>query len=404
MPVGSHGDVLPMVGLGRTLKARGHQVEILANPVFAPAVRWAGVDLIPLGTTQDYEAVAQDPDIHHPRKGLNAVSRVLRKHMRDAYRLLVERIQQGPAVLVGSTLAYPTRCAAEVHRLPVATIHLQPSVIRSLLDPPVLGGPYPLPRWLPRSWIAALWWLLDRCYIDPLLGGALNSLRTELGLTPVRRVLDQWLHQADLVMGLFPDWFQPRPADWPPHLHLNNFPLWDQESGDSLPPELEAFLQAGPAPIVLTGGTGFAKLGHFYKDAIRHCQRLGKRGLLLTRYRANLPEHIPPEMLHIEYAPFSRLLPRASALVHHGGIGTTAQGLAAGIPQLIVPQAHDQFDNGYRVVQLGVGLSGPMGRHLERLVTDSGLARRAAAISSKVRSGLEAAAIQLERIKRIETD
>ena len=92
MPVGSHGDVLPFLGLARTLKARGHRVEVIANPVFAVAARWAGVELIPLGTTADYERAAQDPDIHHRWRGLQAVSRILKTHMTEAYQLLEERL------------------------------------------------------------------------------------------------------------------------------------------------------------------------------------------------------------------------------------------------------------------------------------------------------------------------
>lgn len=396
MPVGSHGDVLPMLGLARTLKARGHQVEVIANPVFAVAARWAGVDLIPLGTAADYERVAQDPDIHHRWRGLQAVSRVLTTHMAEAYRLLEKRLEGSPAVLVGSTLAYPTRCAAEKFGLPVVTVHLQPSVIRSLQDPPVLGGPHPIPQWFPRPWIGLMWWLLDRLMIDPLLGGALNQLRRQLGLAPVRRVLDTWLHQADVVLGLFPDWFQPRPPDWPQQLHLCNFPLWDQETSSDLSPELQAFLAEGDPPVVFTGGTGFARLQHFYREALRVSQRLGCRALLLTRYRDNLPESLPPGVMHVEYAPFSQLLPRVAAVVHHGGIGTTAQGLAAGIPQLIVPQAHDQFDNGYRLSRLGAGLSGSISAHLEQLFRDGPLRARAQYWSDRVHSGLNEAADHLE--------
>ncbi len=397
MPVGSHGDVLPFLGLARTLKARGHRVEVIANPVFAVAARWAGVELIPLGTTADYERAAQDPDIHHRWRGLQAVSRILKTHMTEAYQLLEERLHGPPPVLVGSTLAYPTRCAAEKFGLPVVTVHLQPSVIRSPQDPPVLGGPHPIPGWLPRPCIRLMWWLLDTLLIDPLLGDALNQLRHQLGLAPVRRVLDTWLHQADLVLGLFPDWFQPRPPDWPSNLHLSNFPLWDQESSSALSPEVETFLAQGEPPVVFTGGTGFARLQHFYREALQITRRLGCRALLLTRYRDNLPETLPPGVMHVEYAPFSQLLPRVAALVHHGGIGTTAQGLAAGIPQLIVPQAHDQFDNGYRLSRLGAGLSGSISAHMERLLRDSQVRARAQEYAARVHSGLDDAAQYLEQ-------
>src|SRR5947209_11251198 len=85
------------------------------------------------------------------------------------------------------------------------------------------------------------------------------------------------------------------------------------------------------------------------------CRLLGRRGLLVTKHPAQLPPTLPPGVIHVDYAPFSELLPRCAALVHHGGIGTTAQALAAGVPQLIVPFAHDQHDNAARVKRLGCG-------------------------------------------------
>jgi UDP:flavonoid glycosyltransferase YjiC (YdhE family) len=84
------------------------------------------------------------------------------------------------------------------------------------------------------------------------------------------------------------------------------------------------------------------------------CRRLGRRGLLLSRYRDQLPADLPPGVRHFDYVPLSRVLPRAAALVSHGGIGTLSQALAAGIPQLIMPLGFDQFDNAARLGRLGV--------------------------------------------------
>jgi UDP:flavonoid glycosyltransferase YjiC (YdhE family) len=93
----------------------------------------------------------------------------------------------------------------------------------------------------------------------------------------------------------------------------------------------------------------------FFRAAIEACQRLGRRGILLTRFCEQIPDRLPNGVKHFDYIPFSQLLPKAAALVHHGGIGTTAQALSAGVPQLIMPLAHDQFDNAARVKRLEVG-------------------------------------------------
>jgi UDP:flavonoid glycosyltransferase YjiC (YdhE family) len=87
---------------------------------------------------------------------------------------------------------------------------------------------------------------------------------------------------------------------------------------------------------------------------------LKRRGLLLTRHTDHLPPDLPPGVIHVPYAPFSELLPRCAALVHHGGIGTMSQALAAGVPQIIQPMSHDQPDNAERVTRLGVGAELPV--------------------------------------------
>jgi UDP:flavonoid glycosyltransferase YjiC (YdhE family) len=92
--------------------------------------------------------------------------------------------------------------------------------------------------------------------------------------------------------------------------------------------------------------------------------------LLLTRHAEQIPKTLPAGVKHVPYVPFSELLPHVAALVHHGGIGTTAQALAAGCPQLIMPLAHDQFDNAQRVGQLRAGLSISRNRYTARAAAD----------------------------------
>ena len=95
---------------------------------------------------------------------------------------------------------------------------------------------------------------------------------------------------------------------------------------------------------------------------------LGRRGILLTRHAHQLPTSLPGEVRHVAYAPFGELLPMCAAVVHHGGIGTTARALAAGTPQLVLPWAWDQPDNAARVRRLGAGSSlGPRYRSAARL-------------------------------------
>ena len=104
--------------------------------------------------------------------------------------------------------------------------------------------------------------------------------------------------------------------------------------------------------------------GHrFFAESVAACARLNRRGILLSMNAQHIPRELPTSIIHVDYAPFSALLPRVAALVHHGGIGTTAQALRAGVSQLIMPLSHDQFDNATRVVKMNAGLEIPLRRY-----------------------------------------
>jgi UDP:flavonoid glycosyltransferase YjiC (YdhE family) len=192
---------------------------------------------------------------------------------------------------------------------------------------------------------------------------ALNAWRAELGLPAVSRVFRSWLNSPQRVIGLFPPWFAPPQPDWPPALRLTGFPLFDESDpskaadldGGAETQDLRRFLDEGGAPIAFTPGTANAHAQRFLQAGVEAAVRLNRRALLLTRRGHQVPRDLPPSIRHVSYAPFSQLLPRCAALVHHGGIGTCAQALAAGIPQLVMPMGFDQPDNAARLKRLGVG-------------------------------------------------
>jgi len=142
--------------------------------------------------------------------------------------------------------------------------------------------------------------------------------------------------------------------------------------------------------VVFMPGTAQQDAGAFYAAALKSCAANGQRGLLL----GPLARDVAADMATVRtlpYAPFSWLLPRARALVHHGGIGSCAQALRAGIPQLLVPQAYDQFDNAMRLERLGVGASLPDGirgldhmpARLGQLLASAGVAAACAACAGR---------------------
>jgi rhamnosyltransferase subunit B len=156
------------------------------------------------------------------------------------------------------------------------------------------------------------------------------------------------------VLGLFPDWFGPPQPDWPPNTRAVGFPLWDSHADAHLSEAVHEFLAAGSPPIAFSPGSANREAQSFFAAAVDACRRLGRRGILLTKYADQLPSTLPETVRYFGFVPLSKLLPHTAALVHHGGIGTSAQGLAAGVPHLVQPMSYDQFDNSRRLVRLGV--------------------------------------------------
>jgi rhamnosyltransferase subunit B len=276
----------------------------------------------------------------------------------------------------------------------VAAAYLAPANLMTVHDP-LLVGPWRVPAWVPLAARRAFWRWVGRRFIDPVALADVNAARTVHGLTPVPSLMDWIASVPDLSLTLFPDWFAPTQPDWPQPLVRGDFPLFDPNADATLSADLQAFVQAGPAPLVFTHGTGNTQAAAYFRHAHAAATRLGRRAVFLTPHRDQVPADLPPSMLWQDYVPLRALLPQAAALVHHGGIGTTAEALRAGTPQLVVPLAHDQFDNGARVTALGVGASLPAGRLDERrlvraldgLLAAPGLAERTRAVAARFPPG-----------------
>lgn len=355
-PAGSHGDVHPYVGVGRRLKERGHKVVVLTAGSFRGLVETAGLEFVETISEEEFQQVTENPDLWHPRRGLALVMGMVAKNLGRGYRLMEEVYRPGD-VLVLHFLSAGARVFQEKHDVAGATIQLAPTGIRSVHQVPPLAPGVDISAW-PLPLKRAFWWLGDRFMIGPHLVPALNELRAELGLKPVYRPFADWLNSPQLVIALFPEWFGGSPPDWPPHLEQVGFPLYDEADLHDTDDSVEAFLQRHErtgGPIVLTPGSANRHGRDFFEAGLAAADKLDKAALCLTAYPEQLPDPLPDFALHARYAPFSRVFPRCCAVAHHGGIGTLGQGLAAGIPQLVMPLGFDQPDNAARLQRLGVG-------------------------------------------------
>ena len=352
-PFGSAGDVHPFIGLGEALARRGHRVQVIVNAYFESLVRGAGLEYVEFHSAEEFLELSNHPDLWHPRRGLFYLIRnAILPGMRPQYELIASHVVPGDTIIVSSLMGFGARIAHDMLNVPLVSVHLQPAVFWSDSDPPHFAGtPSFTPRWLRR--LMFHWG--ERLLLGPMLGNDTNAFRRELGLPPVRRLLSRWVHSPQAVIGLFPEWYAGIQTDWPENTHLTSFPLWDERGITSVPADLEDFLNEGDPPIVFTPGSAMRFGESFFAAAVSACSRLGRRGILLTRFGEQIPRQLPAGVRHFDFVPFSQILPRAAAVVHHGGIGTTAQGLAAGIPQLVMPMSYDQPDNAARLVDLGVG-------------------------------------------------
>ncbi len=354
LPVGSSGDVHPFFGLGEELRRRGHRVVVGVSAPFRELAERLDLEGVELTTQEEWDKVSRNPDLWHPRKGFQVVCEWGILEMLPRQFELTEKLrQEGDWMVVNSALGVGGHIAAEKFGIPLATIHLQPAVILSADNsphlPPMLLGDG-VPRWFKRF----QFWLGDVLMINRCLKKGVNQFRQQHGLTPVKYARDMW-YSNDLNIAMFPEWYAPAQADWPVNTRHAGFQLWDQASVSDVDQEVEDFLAAGDPPILFTAGSAMETGDDFFAAASGACEILGCRGMLVAKHDHQIPAQLPPGVKHFSYIPFSQVFSRSAVVVHHGGVGTTAQCLAAGVRQLIMPMSHDQPDNARRIKNIGVG-------------------------------------------------
>ena len=261
---------------------------------------------------------------------------------------------QSVSSVVGITLAFGARLIREKLGIPLVTCHLAPVSFRSSIRPARHDGLW-MPDWMPKFYKDSVWRLID-VVADRIMGPPIHRMCEKTGLPPVKRIMKNWIHSPDSVIGLFPDWFAEPQEDWPANTKPAGFVFYDEAESKPMPRALEKFMSAGAPPIVFTYGTAVKNAGEFFTASLEACERLNRRGVFLSRYKDQALANLPEGFYYSEYAPFSKLFPDASAIVHHGGIGTCAQAMRAGVPQLVVSIALDQHYNASRLSTLGVGI------------------------------------------------
>lgn len=405
---GSYGDLFPYLAVGTELRARGQHVTIATSPSYRSKVEGAGLAFHPVRPDVSLDNSELLAYIFDSRRGSERVLRLVASVARESYEDTLDAARQAD-VIVTHPITFGAVLAARKLQMPWASTVLAPISFLSAWDPPVLApAPWLTKRWpFGRTLLKAVFALGRRSAL-PWIAPVLRLYHDE-GVDPAGNPVFEGSHSPRLVLALYSKLLGEAQPDWPANTVQTGFPFYSEGSVQPLDAELERFLDAG-APIVFTlGSSAVGAAGSFYRESLRAVERLGARALLLTGSHSHgLPEKMPETILVRAYAPHSLVFPRASAIVHQGGVGTTAQAMCAGRPELIVPFAHDQFDNAERVKRLGAGevlyrsryTASTVERQLRRLTGERSWSEAALGVARVVKAekGAAAAADALLRV------
>jgi len=389
--LGTLGDLHPMIAIALELRQRSHDVVFVTHQVYQSKLEALGFEFHPMhpdfSAMNDSQEMARMMDLQTGQEYM--VRQWVNPSLREMYTDLLTVAKSANFIFSGEGVI-ATPLVAETLGMRWASSAMVPLSFFSVYDPPVLA-PFPSLAKLYKlgpvvnRGIINFAKLVSNSWADPI-----RQLRRELGLSPITyNPFIENRFSPYLVVALFSSVFgQPQP-DWPGNTVVAGFTFYDgTQGGAKLTPVLKKFLDTGDPPIVFTlGSAAVMDAGNFYQESIQAARHLDRRAVLLIGENFP-PKNLSSDILAVNYAPYSQIFPRACAIVHQGGIGTTAQALRAGCPTLIMPYSHDQPDNAARVKRLGTSRTIPrkqysgsrVAKELSELLKNHSYATKAAEI------------------------
>ena len=390
---GSLGDFYPFLALAVRLKAMGHDPVLATCEFYRSRAHEAGISFHAVRPDIDPADAETIRRVMDPAHGTEVIVReLLVPHVRAAFEDL-SLAARGADLLVSHPVTFAAPLVGRASRLKWLSVALAPASFFSWYDFPLLP-PHPAVTRVARlsAWTAWAFMKLAQRITAPWTR-PIRAFRAELGLPDSGDPLYAGQFSPFGTLALFSSAFGPPQPDWPPATVTTGFVFPAEEA--RLPAGVDEFLQDGEPPIVFTlGSSAVGAAGGFYEESVRAAEAIRRRAILLVgQDPRNRPSSaLPATMLTAEYAPHAALFPRAAAVVHHGGIGTTAAALRAGQPMLVVPHAHDQPDNAFRAERLGVARvldarryrADRVADHLRRLLTTPSYQARARAVAARI--------------------
>lgn len=352
--IGTKGDIFPLVGLAKELKDRGNRIIFLTNPKFKDLVCGSEIEFHPTGTIEQYEKFHSNEDIWNPH--IDTLEMGFDEYFfpatQDAYNFICQH--KNPQMLVLTLgVTNGARIAADQYGIPNGVIALSPNKFISIFNPPA-----PLcwlkPRAIP-NFLSPAFYLFISILLHFKLGSSyIKRIHKKLNIKSKAYSHIYNYKKESLLIGLLPEWFGMRARDWPSQLKLVGFPLCDSVNIEARE-KIDAFIASNGAPIIFTTGTGVNDTSDVFREGKKICENLNIPGVFAG---GNIGKELlegSDLCMHVDYIDFEYILPKSKAIVHHGGIGTTAQAIKAGVPQLIRPLSYDQPDNANRIHKLGLG-------------------------------------------------
>ena len=394
LTAGSRGDVQPYVGLGVGLQRAGHQVCLPAPETFRGLITQAGLEFTSVRGL-DPQELLRLPQVQalvrkagHPSAML-AILRIAQRYLAD----IIDEFwssSEGADLLVASTTAFCALDCAEKRGIEYVYAPQQPiEPTRAFPSPFLAPWGVRLDTALNRLTYYFQWFALWQVFRV-----AINNWRRQMNLPPRSAIgYLRRLREQVTVYGFSPS-ILPAPTDWPPHHHVTGYWFLDEPPGWQPPADLVRFLESGRPPVYV----GFGSMGEndptrMTRLVLEALGRSGQRGLLFSGWSGLGNLSLPKTVYRLDSIPHSWLFPRVAAVVQHGGMGTTAAALRAGVPTAIIPLGGDQPFWARRVAQLGVGVhcapfsritAAQLAAALNRVTADSALRRRAAALGAKI--------------------
>ena len=355
---GSSGDLNPFLALGIGLRARGHDVLFAVEESFHAVIMQAGFATYHLTGDIETALALSSRRIFGRLTPFASVRTIVDRYILPTLRPKVVELLDacvGADLLVAAAGQLSASFIADLTGIPWVTVALTPGAIPSAYLEP---QPLPLPT-VAQPLVNRIAWATGAFVLQRIADTPVNHVRDEYGLPHRHNLLLAGNLSRMLTAVAASPAFQPRPPDWPPFVRMTGFCFWDTSALWREPDDLRAFLD-GPEPVIaVSSGSLSPGVNHaftdFYRTSVRAIRRVGARALVVGAAPGVLPEPLPDGVLALPFAPFSLLYPRCAAVIHHGGIGTVAQALRAGVPALVVPWGADQYLNAGQVAHLGAG-------------------------------------------------